>query len=64
MEHSLNEEIRTSHKIRFYHILEKLAAKRSLDVSSFLIRELIEGRTKNAQAAFSEWWKRAVCVSC
>ena len=41
VKHPLSEEIRASYKKRIDHILDKLYAKRSLDVNSFEIRELV-----------------------
>lgn len=41
VKHPLSEEIRASYKRRIDHILEKLSAKRTLDVNCFEVRELI-----------------------
>ena len=41
VKYPMSEEIRASYKRRIDHILEKLSAKRALDVNSFEVRELI-----------------------
>lgn len=41
VKHPLSEEIRTSYKRRFDHVLDKLSDQRTLDVNSFEVRQLI-----------------------